>query len=390
MKILHTSDWHLGQTLYDFDCHEEHLSMLQQMAELVSRHKPDLFLLAGDVFHVSQPSSYVSRMFADALVNIHDAHPEMTIVVTAGNHDSATRHNIFQTPWKRMNVHVMGSIDKDDPASHIIEVEGKGFVVAIPYTHERNMPEGFVQQVLDRVNIINSSGLPVILTAHTTVAGSDFTGHDTMPNFLSEGVGGIDAITIDSLGSGFDYLALGHIHKPQTLKGTHAVARYSGTPMAVNFDETYPHTVSLVEIDHHGSEVKITEIEIKNPRPLVSLPSKDFTDWERALKLYEDFPADMDAYIRLNIEVEGILPSLVMQEAKRLAQSKKSRFCLINLRRGKRNIQAQGSLSMKEFKEQNPLEIMKRYTEFLDMKFDAELEEMFRETLLSINDEENI
>ena len=91
MKILHTSDWHLGHTLYNYDRTEEQLSMLQQIEDIVHNEQPDVFLLCGDVYHTSQPSASVQTMFTDALVQIHHACPSMTIVVTAGNHDSGTK-----------------------------------------------------------------------------------------------------------------------------------------------------------------------------------------------------------------------------------------------------------------------------------------------------------
>ena len=90
MKILHTSDWHLGHTLYSFDRTEEHKAMLKQIIDIVSKHQPDVFLLCGDVYHTPQPSAAVQTLLSDALVDIHNAHPEMTIVMTAGNHDSGT------------------------------------------------------------------------------------------------------------------------------------------------------------------------------------------------------------------------------------------------------------------------------------------------------------
>ena len=98
MKILHTSDWHLGHTLYNYDRTEEQKSMLRQMVKTVEEQKPDVFLLCGDVYHTAQPSAAVQTMFTEALIEIRDANPGMTIVVIAGNHDSGTKHEIFRTP----------------------------------------------------------------------------------------------------------------------------------------------------------------------------------------------------------------------------------------------------------------------------------------------------
>ena len=152
--------------------------MLLQMVQIVKEQKPDVFLLCGDVYHTPQPSSAVQTMLTNALLDIHKAHPEMVIVMTAGNHDSGSRHEIFQQPWRELNVYAIGQIERENVDEHIIDVPGKGYVIAVPYCTERNMPEGFFQQLTDLVNERNSEGLPVVMTAHTTVRGCDFTGHD--------------------------------------------------------------------------------------------------------------------------------------------------------------------------------------------------------------------
>ena len=112
MKILHTSDWHLGHTLYNYDRTEEQQAMLEQMVSIVEEQKPDVFLLCGDVYHTPQPSAAVQTMLSDGLVRIHEANPQMTIVMTAGNHDSGTKHEIFQTPWKALKVYAIGQLEK--------------------------------------------------------------------------------------------------------------------------------------------------------------------------------------------------------------------------------------------------------------------------------------
>ena len=152
--------------------------MLLQMVQIVKEQKPDVFLLCGDVYHTPQPSSAVQTMLTNALLDIHKAYPEMVIVMTAGNHDSGSRHEIFQQPWRELNVYAIGQIERENPDEHIIEVPDKGYVIAVPYCTERNMPEGFFQQLSDLVKERNSAGLPVVMTAHTTVRGCDFTGHD--------------------------------------------------------------------------------------------------------------------------------------------------------------------------------------------------------------------
>ena len=86
--------------------------MLEQMVSIVEEQKPDVFLLCGDVYHTPQPSAAVQTMLSDGLVKIHEANPQMTIVMTAGNHDSGTKHEIFQTPWKALKVYAIGQLEK--------------------------------------------------------------------------------------------------------------------------------------------------------------------------------------------------------------------------------------------------------------------------------------
>lgn len=384
MKILHTSDWHLGHTLYNYDRSEEQTAMLRQMVEIVEQEKPDVFLLCGDVYHTGQPSAAVQTMFTETLVAIRDANPGMAIVVTAGNHDSGSKHEIFRTPWKALKVYAIGNLDKDDLNEHIIEIPGKGFVVAIPYVNERNMPDELFQQLLDEVAKRNTDGLPVVMSAHTTVKGCDFSGHEHGNEY---NVGGIDSFDVEQMGTGYDYLALGHIHHEQFVHtGKHNV-RYSGTPVPVSFDENYPHSISMVEIEKHGDQPVVRKIEIENPHPLVSLPSVDMTSWEEAKEMLRKFPDDIPAYIRLNVEIDDFLPAGANAEAQQLTKDKACRFCLINAKRKSVDKAEAKMLSVQEFQNEKPIDLAKRYAEDKGITFDDELAELFTETLRMIEED---
>ena len=384
MKILHTSDWHLGHTLYNYDRAEEQQAMLEQMVSIVEEQKPDVFLLCGDVYHTPQPSAAVQTMLSDGLVRIHEANPQMTIVMTAGNHDSGTKHEIFQTPWKALKVYAIGQLEKEDLDEHIIEVPGKGWIVAVPYANERNIPEGFFQQLLDRVAERNAENLPVVMTAHTTVKGCDFTGHDHATEYT---VGGIDSLELDEMGEGYDYLALGHIHHGQFVhSGKHNV-RYSGTPLPVSFDENFSHSVSMVEIGKHGDTPKVEEIDIQNPHPLVTLPTDGLATWEAAKELLSQFPDDIPAYIRLNVEIEDFLPVEASAEAASLTEGKQCRFCCINAKRKAVRQDDVQVLTVQEFQAEKPIEIARRYAEYEGISFDDEMQTMFNEVMDMVADE---
>ena len=387
MKILHTSDWHLGHTLYNYDRTEEQMVMLLQMVNIVKEEQPDVFLLCGDVYHTPQPSAAVQTMFTNALVQIRDANPGMTIVITAGNHDSGSKHDIFRTPWKALKVYTVGTIDANQKEELVVEVPGKGYIIAVPYVNERNMPKGFFQELLDIVEERNADNLPVVMMAHTTVRGCDFAGHDNASEYT---VGGIDSYDLDEMGTGYDYLALGHIHHGQFIhSGKHNV-RYCGTPIPVSFDERYMHSVSIVEIAEHGEKPTIKEIEINPHRPLVTLPTEGVATWEDAKELLENYPNDIDAYIRLNVEVDDFLPVEANAEAQMICEEKKCKFCVINSQRLKRSRREAKIMSVQEFKTENPIGIAERYAEDLGKTFDSEMKELFNEALEALKDEERM
>jgi len=387
MKILHTSDWHLGHTLYNYDRTEEQMAMLLQVAEIVKDQKPDVFLLCGDVYHTAQPSASVQTMFTEGLIKIRDANPGMTIVVTAGNHDSGTKHEIFRTPWRALKVHTIGNLNRDAIKEHIIEVPGKGFIIAVPYCNERNIPEDFFESLMDTVEELNTENLPVIMTAHTTVKGCDYTGHENATEYV---VGGIDSLDISQMGDGYDYLALGHIHHAQFVHtGKHNV-RYSGTPIAISFDETYSHSVSIVEINRHGDTPDVKTIDIKNPHPLVTLPTEGMASWEEAKQLLSDYPDDIPAYIRLNVEVDNFLPVEANAEACSLTEGKQCHFCHINAKRKTVKQTDAKILTVQEFQSEEPIDIAKHYAQDMGITFDDEMSALFNETLNMINADSRI
>ena len=387
MKILHTSDWHLGHTLYNYDRTEEQMAMLLQMVNIVKEEQPDVFLLCGDVYHTSQPSAAVQTMFTNALVQIRDANPGMTIVITAGNHDSGSKHDIFRTPWKALKVYTVGCIDASQKEELVVEVPGKGYVIAVPYVNERNMPKGLFQELIDIVGEKNAYNLPVVMMAHTTVRGCDFAGHDNASEYT---VGGIDSYDLDEMGSGYDYLALGHIHHGQFIhSGKHNV-RYCGSPIPVSFDEMYKHSVSIVEVAKHGEKPTIKEIEINPHRPLVTLPIEGVATWEDAKDLLKNYPNDIDAYIRLNVEVDDFLPVEVNAEAQMICEEKKCKFCVINSRRLNKNRTEARIMSVQEFKAEDPIGIAQRYAQDMEKVFDDDMRKLFYETLAAINEEERL
>ena len=125
MRIIHTSDWHLGHILYGYDRSREQKSMLSQIEEIAREEKPDALVVSGDVYHTGQPSAVAQKMFTEAVMRLHTACPEMEIVITAGNHDSASKHEVSRILWETQKVNMIGSVDKENPDKLILRCRGK-------------------------------------------------------------------------------------------------------------------------------------------------------------------------------------------------------------------------------------------------------------------------
>ena len=385
MKIIHTSDWHLGQNLYGYDRTQEQSLALQQIEDLVRQETPDALVVSGDIYDTAQPSSAVQTLFTWAVMRMHLASPRTAIIITAGNHDSGSKHEISRVLWETQNVHMIGTINKEDTLEQIIELPGTGFIIAVPYSSERHIPEGFWQGLLDEVESRNEAGLPVVLSAHLTVSGCDFQGHENARDFS---VGGIDALELEDLGTGYDYVALGHIHRAQTIEGSGGRVRYSGTPVPVSFDENYAHTVSVVEIVSHGAVPVIREVPIANPCPLVTLPSDHFAPWDEVRGLLLEYPKDNPSYVRLNVEVEDTLPPDAIAEAKKILLEGEGRYCLVNARRKKTEAAEKTSLSVTEFRAMEPVAVARLYAQESGRVFDEDLEALFREVVSEVRENE--
>ena len=385
MKIIHTSDWHLGQNLYGYDRTQEQSLALQQIEDLVRQETPDALVVSGDIYDTAQPSSAVQTLFTGAVMRMHLASPRTAIIITAGNHDSGSKHEISRVLWETQNVHMIGTINKEDTLEQIIELPGTGFIIAVPYSSERHIPEGFWQGLLDEVESRNEAGLPVVLSAHLTVSGCDFQGHENARDFS---VGGIDALELEDLGTGYDYVALGHIHRAQTIEGSGGRVRYSGTPVPVSFDENYAHTVSVVEIASHGAVPVIREVPIANPCPLVTLPSDHFAPWDEVRGLLLEYPKDNPSYVRLNVEVEDTLPPDAIAEAKKILLEGEGRYCLVNARRKKTEAAEKTSLSVTEFRAMEPVAVARLYAQESGRAFDEDLEALFREVVNEVKENE--
>lgn len=371
MKVLHTSDWHLGHILYEHDRTAEHACFIRQLKEIVSKEKPDVMIVCGDVYDRTNPSVQVQKMYYQSLLEIHSAFVDMPVIVTAGNHDSKSMLELGRDLWNLAGVHVVGQVDRDNLDRHIIEVSDacghtKGWVIAVPHIYEQNYPaigdctgreerrRAFYQALLDRTDALNRGRYPVVMTGHLTVAGCDITGHDF------DTVGGIEQVPQSELGKGYDYLALGHIHRPQTLLAGNAVARYCGSPVPVSFDENYAHSVSIVDVGR-GKVNEIREIVIRNIKPMFTVPSRPVS-FKEAVAALGDIRNDESCYVRLNVLLDGPMPSDYVERIEKVLKGKKAEFCYCKVTRDVA-VKDENDVIMTfdEFQEMEPLEVARRY-----------------------------
>ena len=394
-KFIHTSDWHLGQNFYGYDRSEEQADFLHQLAGIVRKHQPDALLVSGDIFHTAAPSSAAVTMYVNAMLDIHNACPTMTIVVIAGNHDSASRLQSDSRLWELAGVRVMGGIARDDEGladldRHIIKVEGKGIIAAVPFAYPASFPmvnndrvgsdqrqTVFFESLLDRVQSQNAGQLPVVLMAHLAVNNSDFTGHDRSM---------MECVEMDVLGNGYDYAALGHIHRPQDVSER---ARYCGTPIAVSFDEQCEHSVSIVEIDAHGSLPRVTTKRIKNIKPLHTIPADAPVAFEDALELLQGHDPEEPAYIRLNVMVDHYLPNGAHERAALAAADKQCRFCEIRKTVSDEAPHRATQMTMAEFNSKHPIEVANQfYSEKFHREMTDQEKDMFNYVYRLVQEEE--
>jgi exonuclease SbcD len=389
MKIIDTSDWHLGQNFYGYDRKADHDEMVCQLIDLAKAENPDALIIAGDVYDAAAPNISVQKDFADYMVRLRTACPQMLIVCISGNHDSASRHEIFQSPWEALGVKAVGKANKENLEENIIEVPGKGWIVPVPYTNDRFLTDEFYSNLEAKVKEVAEAKaqetggevLPVIYVGHAAIKDTDFSGHQKMNDRF---IGGIECTGIDEIGAYYDYIALGHIHKAHTF--CNGKARYSGTPLAMSFDEVrddYEHGFDVVEIDAHGSAPKISPVPVATSRPLINIPALGHAEWKDAITELKTVPADFPGFIRLNVLLKGndLLPTNKDAHIQSAMEGKNGKFAVINPLREVVKSEEEDSqivnLTMEELQNIDHKVILNEYAKNMGFEFTKEFDEMF-------------
>ena len=344
IRILHTADWHIGQTLRGFSREHEHRKVFGRLEEIIVERNVDALIIAGDVFDSQNPSGEAQQLFYDTLVRLSRARPRMTTVIVSGNHDAAGRLEAPRPLLEAFNIRVVGNIRRHDgrieaPRHLVPIVDASGalaaHVLAVSYPTAACLPnltrldDEAGSPVVAGVRTLYAEllealrpqmdGLPFVATGHLHVAGG----------IESEGaerrilVGGQHAVPHDVFPPEASYVALGHLHKAQAV-GRDTV-RYSGSLIPLSATEQpYLHGVTLVSLD--GVKITSEHIPIGRPVAFLRLPEAgdmrlaDFGDHLTALDLQPDLPISERPFVQVRLAREGLQPGF-REEIDRVAES---------------------------------------------------------------------
>lgn len=271
MRALHTSDWHLGRTFHGADLLGEQASVLDHVAAVVEAEGVDVVLVAGDIYDRAVPSAETVRVAMRALSKIRNAGAR--IVLTSGNHDSAARLGAFAEFTESGGLHLRTTIEQLAEPVLVEDEHGPVAIYGIPYLEpdpsrhamgiEAKGHQGVLTEAMRRINAdIAARGTRSIVLAHAFV-----TGGAAAESERTIAVGGVEQVG-GAVFDGPDYVALGHLHGPQTL--TERI-RYSGSPLAYSFSEaSHRKSVWLLDFDA-GGLADVRRHELPMPRALATV-----------------------------------------------------------------------------------------------------------------------
>ncbi|GLI01336.1 exonuclease SbcCD subunit D [Phytohabitans aurantiacus] len=261
MKILHTSDWHVGKVLKGQSRVDEHIAVLAQVVEIARDERPDLVIVAGDLYDTAAPSPEATKLVTRALSALRSTGAQ--VVAIGGNHDNGPTLDALR-PWaEAAGVSLRGTV-RDSAAEHLIEGETAGGerwrLVALPFLSQRyairaaemyeltaaEASQTYADHIGRLLSVLCAgfgSGTVNLVTAHLTVVGATMGGGEREAHTVMG-----YAVPSTVFPSNAHYVALGHLHRSQQVVASSHV-RYSGSPLAIDFgEEDNAPSVTIVEV----------------------------------------------------------------------------------------------------------------------------------------------
>ncbi|HCK80117.1 MAG TPA: exonuclease SbcCD subunit D [Candidatus Competibacteraceae bacterium] len=332
MRLLHTADWHLGQSLHTFERSREHQRFLDWLLDTLETERIDALLIAGDVFDNANPSAAAQRQFYRFLAAAKRRLPRLDIAIIAGNHDSAGRLEAPAPLLEAFDAAVIGhttrdpagEIDCDRLIAPLRDRTGEVAVwcLAVPFLRPGDVPrvetdgdpylqgiEALYQRTLERALKRQENGQAIVALGHCHMRGG-LLSEESERRIV---IGGIEALPVETFAPAISYAALGHLPRAQTVGGQQRV-RYSGSPLPMSFSEiAYRHQVIRVDLDG-GSRVETASIPIPRFVDLLRIPAQpaplnEALEMLAALDLpdqpFEDRPY-LEARVRLDAPEPGL------------------------------------------------------------------------------------
>ena len=296
MKVLHTSDWHIGRALYGRKRYEEFEAFLNWLVALIESENIDVLLVAGDVFDNSTPSNRAQELYYRFLCRGATSSTRHVVVI-AGNHDSPSFLNAPKELLKFLNIHVVGYAS-EKAEDELIVLAGPNrephlIVCAIPYLRdrdirtaeagesvedkERKIIEGIrvhyrmVYEAAEEKRAMLKKPVPIVAMGHLFTAGGQTVDGDGVRELY---IGSLAQVGRDVFPEGIDYLALGHLHIPQRVGGSDFI-RYSGSPLPIGFGESGQEK-GVVLVEFSGITPHVTNISVPMFQELKTLQG----DWQ--------------------------------------------------------------------------------------------------------------
>ncbi|WP_087694106.1 exonuclease SbcCD subunit D C-terminal domain-containing protein [Pseudomonas sp. PE-S1G-1] len=267
MRLFHTSDWHLGQNLHGQERDFEHTCFLDWLLGQLGLHRPDVLLIAGDIFDTVNPPLKAQERLYDFIISAHEQNPALTIVMIAGNHDSGSRIELPAPLMRRLRTHALGRVlwlddGQLDVERLLIPLPGAGgeiagWCLALPFLRPAEVTGaqlgddylrgiGQVHEwLIAAANAKRQPGQALVAISHAHMAGGSVS-EDSERSLI---IGNAEALPASLFDASVSYVALGHLHKPQRVNGEERI-RYCGSPIPLSFSEIgYQHQILDVQLD---------------------------------------------------------------------------------------------------------------------------------------------